>query len=151
MKIAIIGDPGVGKSTYLTRWLTGDFLNDPSTNNISGNFEINTSKGMKSIRIEEVNTFHELDGLDGAILMFSLTDSKSLDQIHEYLGQIAIPVVVCGNKFDLMYHSNKKFNQIKTKRNKYLISAKSNYNYEKPFLELLRTKFGEDIKLNDYP
>merc|ERR1719321_2421824 len=61
-----------------------------------------------------------------------------------------IPVVLCGNKVDV------KTRQIKAKqvtyhRKKNLqyheISAKSNYNYEKPFLYLAR-KLMEDDKLN---
>lgn len=61
-----------------------------------------------------------------------------------------IPIVLCGNKVDVK-NRQVKAKQVTFHRKKniqyYEISAKSNYNYEKPFLYLLR-KLAGDPNLN---
>ena len=57
------------------------------------------------------------------------------------------PIVLCGNKYDRAFKVKQK-NIIfhKTCDVKYFnISAKSNYNFEKPFLEILKRMHGDDL------
>ncbi|KAJ8559424.1 hypothetical protein K7X08_003482 [Anisodus acutangulus] len=59
----------------------------------------------------------------------------------------SIPIVLCGNKIDVR-NRQVKARQVTFRRKKnlqyYEISAKSNYNFEKPFLCLARKLAGED-------
>ena len=67
-----------------------------------------------------------------------------------------IPMVLCGNKVDLSKERRVKPKQITFHRKKnlqyYDISAKSNYNYEKPFLWLARRLSGQnDLEFEAMP
>lgn len=86
-----------------------------------------------------------------AIIMFDLTSRltyKSVPSWHRDLTHICpgIPVVLCGNKIDDSNNMEVKAKQItfhkKKKIEYYAISAKSNFNIEKPFLHLARVLLG---------
>lgn len=85
-----------------------------------------------------------------AIIMFDVTARmtyKSLHYWHKDIERVCgpIPIVICGNKVDCLdrkvkpkditYHHKKKLQY-------YDISAKSNFNLEKPFLYLVRKLCG---------
>ena len=81
-----------------------------------------------------------------AILMFDVTSRTSYKNIPNHYRDVYrvcenIPMVLCGNKVD-MFNRVVKPKQITfhTKKNLqyYDISAKTNYNFEKPFLYLAR-------------
>ena len=89
-------------------------------------------------------------GGQAAILMFDVTARvtyKSVPIWHKDLLRVCeqIPIVLCGNKVDckdrkvkpkdIVYHRKKNLQY-------YDISAKSNYNFEKPFLFLIRKLSG---------
>jgi GTP-binding nuclear protein Ran len=68
------------------------------------------------------------------------------DEIRRLNGEI--PIVVCGNKVDLRERVVRPKDIDFHRRHDlqyYDISAKSNYNFEKPFLYILREKFGKDL------
>jgi GTP-binding nuclear protein Ran len=82
-----------------------------------------------------------------AIIMFDVTSRityKNVPNWHRDLTRVCenIPIVLCGNKVEVK-ERKVKTKQINFHRKKniqyYEISAKSNYNYEKPFLHLART------------
>jgi GTP-binding nuclear protein Ran len=86
-------------------------------------------------------------GAQCAIVMYDCHSKLSLrgaefwfKEIREKCGNI--PIVVCANKVDIegrQYHKQREEMQ-------WLVSAKSNYNYEKPFLHLIRVlKSDENI------
>lgn len=84
--------------------------------------------------------------------MFDLTSRityKSVPNWHRDLTRVceSIPIVLCGNKVDIKERKIKP-KSIDFHRKKclqyYDISAKSNYNYEKPFLWLARKLAGHD-------
>jgi GTP-binding nuclear protein Ran len=86
-----------------------------------------------------------------AIIMFDLTSRmtyKSVPSWHRDLTHTCpgIPVVLCGNKIDDSSNMEVKAKQItfhkKKKIEYYAISAKSNFNIEKPFLHLARVLLG---------
>lgn len=86
-----------------------------------------------------------------AIIMFDLTSRmtyKSVPSWHRDLTYTCpgIPVVLCGNKIDDSTNMEVKAKQITFHRKKkieyYAISAKSNFNIEKPFLHLARVLLG---------
>ena len=89
-----------------------------------------------------------------AIVMFDLTNRSSFDTVPGWVGNIRrvcgnIPIVVVGNKVDIR---GKKVTF--TERDAYFfrknglkyfeISARSNYNFEKPFLSLARQLTSND-------
>ena len=74
--------------------------------------------------------------------MFDLTNKQSYNNLQKTLDKLEemnIPIVVCGNKCDLAF--NVEVN-LKNKLQYYPVSAKSNYNFEKPFLWLARKLTG---------
>jgi GTP-binding nuclear protein Ran len=90
-------------------------------------------------------------GANCAIIMFDVTSRisyKSVPKWHKDLTRICenIPIVLVGNKVDqkdrkvrarqITYHRKRSLQY-------YDVSAKSNYQYEKPFLWLLRTLVGD--------
>ncbi|CAB4297275.1 unnamed protein product [Prunus armeniaca] len=86
-----------------------------------------------------------------AIIMFDVTARltyKNVPTWHRDLCRVCenIPIVLCGNKVDVK-NRQVKAKQVTFHRKKnlqyYEISAKSNYNFEKPFLYLARKLAGE--------
>lgn len=86
-----------------------------------------------------------------AIIMFDVTSRltyKNVPTWHRDLTRVCqnIPIVLCGNKVDVKNRQVKP-KQVTFHRKKnlqyYEISAKSNYNYEKPFLYLARKLTGD--------
>lgn len=91
-------------------------------------------------------------GGEAAIIMFDVTTRITYRNVpiwHKDLTRVCenIPIVLCGNKIDCKDRVVKPkdiFFHRKANLQYYDISAKSNFNYEKPFLYLLR-------KLTDKP
>ena len=86
-----------------------------------------------------------------AIIMFDVTSRityKNVPNWHRDLTRVCenIPIVLCGNKVEVK-ERKVKTKQINFHRKKniqyYEISAKTNYNYEKPFLYLARKLAGD--------
>merc|ERR1739848_656828 len=87
-----------------------------------------------------------------AIIMFDVTSRltyKNVPTWHKDICRVCegIPIVMCGNKVDVK-NRQVKAKQVTFHRKKnlqyYEISAKSNYNFEKPFLYLARKLTGDD-------
>ena len=87
-----------------------------------------------------------------AIIMFDVTSRltyKNVPTWHRDLSRVCenIPIVLCGNKVDVK-NRQVKAKQVNFHRKKnlqyYEISAKSNYNFEKPFLYLSRKLVGDN-------
>ncbi|OMP03865.1 Small GTPase superfamily [Corchorus olitorius] len=90
-----------------------------------------------------------------AIIMFDVTACltyKNLPTWHRNLCWVCenIPIVLRGNKVDVK-NRQVKAKQVKFHRKKnlqyYEISAKSNYNFEKPFMYLARKLAGHEVEL----
>ncbi len=162
-KILFAGDSSVGKTTYLTRFRTGEFTNKtglPNKPPIIGinitYLNLNTSKGKVKLEIwdchtsklELLNNFE----MDAAVIMFDVTNQLSYNHIPLYYEKVTnlypnISIVLCGNKVDcknrIVNPVNIKFH-IKFDLQYYDVSAKSNYNQGKPFLYLLRKLFNDE-------
>lgn len=154
-KILLIGDQSVGKSTFVTRHLTGEFTKEyePTQGVYVHPLVFNTNYGQIILDIWDVagDDGGLFDGYcmcsDGLILMFDVMNKESykhLGKWKENVGRVCgpIPTVVCGNKVDLKDRVVKPktitFHRKHPNTYYYDISAKSNYNYEKPFLWLMR-------------
>ena len=150
-KCLIVGDKSVGKSSFIKRHLTGDFLEQyQPTDSLSVTpllFQTNHSPV----------TFQVYDGgynskPDCAVIMFDTCNRESWEHVMVYYHWLEamfgeIPVVICGNKVDQKDAREVKSTEIaqflhETHRHLPLIyfdvSARTSYNYEKPFLFLWR-------------
>jgi GTP-binding nuclear protein Ran len=99
-------------------------------------------------------------GSDAAILMFDVTSKVTYKNIPSWYRDLVrvcddIPICLLGNKVDvadrkvkpkmITYHRKKNLQY-------YDISAKSNYNYEKPFLYIARKLLGDNnLKFDKEP
>jgi len=143
----IIGDEAVGKTTYITRFTSGEFISDyhPTVHPVITNLRLKTNKGVINFNIfENFGPQH----VDCAIIMFDVNSPDFLPNLltyHRYLLKTYgnIPFVIAGNKCDKVNvnHNCKRISRLlidngNLHKNYYTISAKSNYNFDKPFLFL---------------
>nr|WIL05262.1 Ran-like GTP binding protein [Pithovirus mammoth] len=155
--ILIMGDSGVGKSTYSNRMTTGEFLDNPS--NCDRTFYLSTlgERGRTKFAVtfldcpsnpQDVDSsiIHRADAL---ILMFDLDNPESLNNLPIWYNKFVehkpqAPIVLVGNKCDLAQQqvgSDAKTALLEATKRLYTyydLSVKSNYNFEKPVLQVLR-------------
>ena len=163
-KIVIVGDGGVGKTTFVKRHLTGEFEKQyvATQGAMAHKMPFYTNKGPINYNVWDTAGQEKFGGLgDGyyvkasaAIIMFDVTSRITYQNVPHWYKALErvcdqIPMVLCGNKVDrperkvktrqITYHRKKNLKY-------YDISAKSNYNYEKPFLFISR-KLARDKSL----
>lgn len=154
LRILLLGDARVGKSTFITRWQTGEFTSEytKTAATTMSTFNCNTNYGPITLHVYDIpSAVDDLPEADGIIGMFDLTSAGTYDVVTGALDGIAagasgkLPTVLCGNKADVKGRVVKAAN-IKSKFQYYDISAKSksNYNFEQPFLFLARKFTGHD-------
>jgi GTPase SAR1 family protein len=171
-KFKIVGNSGVGKTTFINRLANGEFTNKETESN-----DILWENGVKILA--EISQGTNLDNdtdVDGLVLMFDIHNPSSFECLEKYF-KLNIPLVLVGNKCDLKYvpetidekntvssDSNKsdkcyscddyepsienrwyvkKWRELQnsgTNMKFYEISAKSNYNFDKPFNSLMKCK-----------
>jgi GTP-binding nuclear protein Ran len=158
-KLILVGDGGVGKTTFVKRHKNGEFEKRYIA---TLGVEVHpltfwTNLGPIVFDCWDTAGQEKFGGLrDGyyiqgqcAIIMFDVTSRvtyKNVPNWHRDLVRVCenIPIVLCGNKVDvkdrkvkaksIVFHRKKNLQY-------YDISAKSNYNFEKPFLSLARNYF----------
>ncbi|KAA8492678.1 GTP-binding nuclear protein Ran [Porphyridium purpureum] len=160
-KLILVGDGGTGKTTFVKRHLTGEFEKKyVATLGVEVHpLRFHTNRGPIVFNCWDTAGQEKFGGLrDGyyiqgqaAIIMFDVTSRvtyKNVPNWHRDLVRVCenIPIVLCGNKVDIK-DRKVKAKQIVFHRKKnlqyYDISAKSNYNFEKPFLWLARKLVGD--------
>ena len=168
-KIVLIGDAGVGKSAFLKRHRTGEFekkyIATMGIDLIPLTF--NTNYGQIILKMWDCAGQEKFGGLrdgdyqgaQGAIVMFDLgsrvTCRNVIPWIHNVRSVVPyIPVIICGNKCDL--REKKITGRIEAQDlpgvEYYEVSARSNYNFEKPFLQLARKLTGHsDLEFEEMP
>lgn len=172
-KIISVGDSGVGKTTLLRCHLYGEFKKQYDatlgvevhpltfhTNYGPIKFNIWDCAGQEKFggRLDGYYT-----GAHGVIVMFDLTNRLSYKDVNNWIKSIdnklgySIPTVICGNKVDI---EDQKVSQEEISKDLtamgpfvyYNTSAKSNHNYEKPFLYLARQLTGhKDLNFVEAP
>jgi len=159
-KLVLVGDGGTGKTTFVKRHLTGEFEKKYiatlgvevhplgfSTNLGNIQFDVWDTAGQE--KFGGLRDGYYINGQCG-IIMFDVTSRityKNVPNWHRDLVRVCenIPIVLCGNKVDVKERKVKaKTITFHRKKNLqyYDISAKSNYNFEKPFLWLARKLVG---------
>eukprot|EP00465_Bigelowiella_longifila_P013126 CAMPEP_0185264090 /NCGR_PEP_ID=MMETSP1359-20130426/18717_1 /TAXON_ID=552665 /ORGANISM="Bigelowiella longifila, Strain CCMP242" /LENGTH=213 /DNA_ID=CAMNT_0027852187 /DNA_START=8 /DNA_END=649 /DNA_ORIENTATION=- len=160
-KLILVGDGGVGKTTFVKRHKTGEFEKKYVATmgvNVSP-LKFNTKYGEITFNCWDTAGQEKFGGLrdgyyiggEAAIIMFDVTARvtyKNVPQWHKDLYRVCdnIPMVLCGNKVDCKDRTVKPkdiFFHRKKNLQYFDISAKSNYNYEKPFLYIARKLTGK--------
>jgi len=155
-KLVLVGDGGTGKTTFVKRHLTGEFEKKYiATLGVEVHpLRFHTNFGEIIFNCWDTAGQEKFGGLrDGyyiqgqaGIIMFDVTSKityKNVPNWHRDLERVCenIPIVLCGNKVDVK-ERKVKTGAVTFHRKKNLqyfeISAKSNYNFEKPFLWLAR-------------
>ncbi|KAI3378029.1 hypothetical protein SNEBB_000103 [Seison nebaliae] len=160
-KLVLVGDGGTGKTTYVKRHMTGEFEKKyVATLGVDVHpIVFYTNRGPIQFNVWDTAGQEKFGGLrDGyyiqgqcAIVMFDVTSRvtyKNVPNWHRDLVRVCenIPIVLCGNKVDVKERKVKpKMITFHRKKNLqyYDISARSNYNFEKPFLWLARKLVGD--------
>lgn len=169
-KLVLVGDGGTGKTTFVKRHMTGEFEKKYiATLGVEVHpLHFYTNYGCLCFNVWDTAGQEKFGGLrDGyyikgqcAIIMFDVTSRvtyKNVPNWHRDLVRVceSIPIVLCGNKVDVKERKVKaKTITFHRKKNLqyYDISAKSNYNFEKPFLWLLRKLCGQaELELTEQP
>ena len=157
LKLILLGDGGVGKSNFISRFFEQSFERsyNPTTEAMIHTLVLYTNRG--AIKLNVWDTVGQEKGgslrdnyyiqADGAIIMFDLTSRVSHRNISNWHSDLTrmcenIPIVIGGNKFELEEHKKITFHRKKNLQY-YDMSAKSNYNIEKPFLYLIRKLSGD--------
>ncbi|KAL0354762.1 UNVERIFIED_CONTAM: GTP-binding nuclear protein Ran-1 [Sesamum radiatum] len=143
-KLVLVGDGGTGKTTFVKRHLTGEFEKkyEPTIGVEVHPLDFFTNFGKIRFYCWDTAGQEKFGGLRDARLTY-----KNVPTWHRDLCRVCenIPIVLCGNKIDVK-NRQVKAKQITFHRKKnlqyYEISAKSNYNFEKPFLYLARKLAG---------
>jgi len=155
-KLILVGDGGTGKTTFVKRHLTGEFEKRYiATIGVDVHpLTFHTNRGKIAFNCWDTAGQEKFGGLrDGyyiqgncAIVMFDVTSRNTYKNVPNWYRDIVrvcenIPIVLVGNKVDSP-DRQVKARQITFHRKKgiqyYDISAKSNYNFEKPFLWLAK-------------
>ena len=148
IKLLIIGDGCVGKSTYIRRLLTGEFERHYIATNGVVQHKLNYYSNYGKIEFllcdvaskQECITNECYKDLDGIIIMFDVTSKDSFLNIQKWQKECEkecknVPIFFCGNKIDIR---DRKVTVKDIKMHNILpycdMSAKSNYNFEEPLL-----------------
>merc|ERR1712107_95808 len=160
-KLVLVGDGGTGKTTFVKRHLTGEFEKKyVATLGVEVHpLVFHTNRGAIRFNVWDTAGQEKFGGLrDGyyiqgqcAIIMFDVTSRvtyKNVPNWHRGLVRVCenIPIVLTGSKVDIKDRKVKAKSIVfhrKKNLQYYDISAKSNYNFEKPFLWLARKLIGD--------
>ncbi|MHB1952676.1 MAG: GTP-binding protein [Sulfobacillus sp.] len=163
-KVVLIGESGVGKTSFVHRFLSGDFLKAhvPTIGVKFNPVSFDTNHGKVTFNVWDCAGAEMYRGLrDGyyiganaAIVMFDITKRDSFARVSGHVREFlrmapGAPIVVCGNKVDVSDRAvspadiGKLLPRIAdlcdgVKVRYFDVSAKSMYNYEQPFLYLAR-------------
>eukprot|EP01121_Diplochlamys_sp_Union-15-3_P002365 TRINITY_DN12076_c0_g1_i1.p1 TRINITY_DN12076_c0_g1~~TRINITY_DN12076_c0_g1_i1.p1 ORF type:complete len:218 (-),score=25.93 TRINITY_DN12076_c0_g1_i1:44-697(-) len=159
-KLLLVGDGATGKTTFVKRHTSGEFEKKYiATVGVEVRpLAFYTNYGLITFNVWDTAGQEKFGGLrDGyyiagqcAIIMFDVTNRmtyKNVPNWHRDIVRVCenIPIVICGNKVDIKDRKVKaKGITFHRKKNLqyYDISARSNYNFEKPFLYLARKLVG---------
>jgi small GTP-binding protein len=154
-KIVILGDGGIGKTTLLTVYCHGEYLNQKMTIGVdlfSKKLPNNGGDSKISLQIwdlggqEQFQFLHGpfLKGASGILLGFDVTRHLSFFHLNKWLDLIKkenshVPIILLGLKADLAYHPvlNKQKAEEYAYKNNFIgyieVSSKDSMNIDNPF------------------
>ncbi|KAF9905994.1 GTP-binding nuclear protein gsp1/Ran [Lobosporangium transversale] len=159
-KLVLVGDSGTGKTTFVKRHLAGEFKKKyiAALDTNVHPLVFTTSDGSITFNVWDSASKGQLGSLPNeyymnaqcGIIMFDVTTRLTYKNVSNWYNDLVhlcgvIPIVLCGNKSDIRERMVRP-KSISFHRKKSLqyfeVSAKSNYNFEKPFLCLARKLCG---------
>lgn len=161
-KCVIVGDGGVGKTTFLQKHYSGEFtqMYKPTLGVEVDPIVLDTTVGPVRLNIWDVAGQQMYRGLgegyyvqaEGAIVMFDLTKEQSYENSNTWFNGVTnecqnIPIVVVGNKYDMVqqHEVNNVTNDFGIESDMYCeISSKTGYNIDKPLITLIRKLMHND-------
>eukprot|EP00931_Biecheleriopsis_adriatica_P054193 TRINITY_DN31862_c0_g1_i1.p2 TRINITY_DN31862_c0_g1~~TRINITY_DN31862_c0_g1_i1.p2 ORF type:complete len:257 (+),score=58.38 TRINITY_DN31862_c0_g1_i1:26-772(+) len=157
VKLLLVGDGEVGKTTFVKRHLTGEFLTryKPTEGFEMTKLRVNTSSGQVQFNVWDTAGQDRHAGLgdayyigaDCAIVFFDVTRRETVESAQQLLQKIRkvagdVPTVMVGNKVDVASRVVKAKDVVNIMRRLkvqyYDLSLKSQFNVEKPLLWLAR-------------
>jgi GTP-binding nuclear protein Ran len=154
--LAVIGEPSVGKTTYLQRLITGEFTKAYAPTKSGQQFvwraHCRSARSGLTAELSFVCTEGNAAAsvitptTQGVLLFYRVGSQASfagmLDQLRLVQAQWPqLPVVVLANMYDL---KGPKYTKYMPDVVHWLTSGKSNYNIEKPFATAMRTITGDE-------
>jgi Ras-related protein Rab-1A len=161
LKISVLGDTGVGKTSIINAFLNKDFKDDTISNigseKISKKMTMNDGNEMKILiwdtagqeRFRSIAT-STIKNSQGIVLVFDLTQKESFKNLGKWLEDInnngGETKILFGNKFDLLEKvevSEKEAKEFafENKMNYFSTSAKENINIEEGFKEICQKAY----------
>jgi GTP-binding nuclear protein Ran len=168
-KLVLVGDGSTGKTTFVKRHISGEFERKyVATIGVEVHpLLFHTNFGPVRFNVWDTAGQEKFGGLrDGyyiqgqcAVIMFDVTSRvtyKNVPNWHRDLTRVCehIPIVLCGNKVDIKDRKVKaKTITFHRKKNLqyYDISARSNYNFEKPFLWIAKKLINPTLEFVSQP
>lgn len=158
-KLVIVGGGGVGKSALTIQFIQSHFVEDYDPT-IEDSYRKQCKIDDKTVRLDILDTAgqEEFSAMreqymvtgEGFLLVFSISDKKSFDEVQEYYQQILrvkdkedFPMVLVANKWDLQQTRNVSDQEIQRITQSLGIpivktSAKDRSNVDEAFHELVR-------------
>ena len=157
IKILLVGDTRVGKTSILFRYIDDTFPNDHlATIGVEYRFKISEFHGFK-IKLQIWDTagqerFHSITNnyfhnADGIIFVYDITDKKSFEGVKIWISESEetnsnFKKILLGNKCDLKHKRNISEEEVKNfcdekKIDNYEVSAKDNINLEEAFNKII--------------
>jgi len=158
-KIVIIGDPGVGKTNILTRYvedkfstssasISTDFLTKSVTQNgTTIKLQIYDTAGQERFRTITTSLYH---GAAAVIIVFDVTNKETFERVEKWYQELpwvkkgqmnaTVPILLVGNKIDLkrVIETNTAREWAERQKVKYLeTSAKDNVGITELFEKIL--------------
>lgn len=162
LKVCLLGDGGVGKTTWVTRHRTGEFTTKyiPTMGVEVHPIPYYTNKGMVTLDMWDIAGVNWLGGesgegglrdgyyigADAFIVFFDVTSKLSFNNTSQWIAEAKkvnpkALIVLVGNKVDCK--GRKVWPGWGSDTHYFDISARSNYNFEKPILEIVRHMLGD--------
>uniref|UniRef100_A0A8C6W5Z5 GTP-binding nuclear protein Ran n=1 Tax=Nannospalax galili TaxID=1026970 RepID=A0A8C6W5Z5_NANGA len=148
-KLVLVDNGITGKTTFVKRHLMGEFEKYVATLGVAVHpLMFHTNQGPIKFNVWDTASQEKCQGLhdaQSAIIMFDVTSRvtyKNVPNWHRDLVRVCenIFIVLCGSKVDI---KDRKVKAKSINLQYYDISAKSTYNFEKPFLWLARKFIGD--------
>ena len=170
-KVVLCGNEGTGKTTFIKKHLTKEFEKKyiATIGAEVHSIIFRTSRGKVCLDVWDISGLEKLSplrdgyyiGADCAIIMFDVSNIITYKNVITWYKELTrvcenIPIVLIGNKVDVAERKVKAKEILFHRKHGiqyYAISVKSDYQFEEPFLWIIRKLTGDPILffVNPYP
>lgn len=155
--IAIVGDRQVGKSTLVTRLVTGGYDRNyvPTEGVTITDYVVHTNNGVITLQFWEFPHLPNEMYIDGAFIVFDCKEQATYDSIpvwREMFEHFTDNIVVCGNKVDAGMRTEPIRERVVPNDGTYYdVSARDNRGFTNLILAIIRPIVGNDTVLVQAP